>query len=178
MLRRRRHPQGVFALFHLRAQLAQLGGHRRDAIGLFDPPTANIAQHTGAVGVERRYRNRHCRIGNMIEIGIDGLQDAVRLRFYPVIPRRNRRAHLPQRVYKLHIALNTVQPYPLHPHRAAGNGPGRQKIRGRRSVAFNMDAARTDVMLPCRQRETAPVVTYHFDAEAAHQIKGNLDIRL
>ena len=56
---RRRHAQVVGALLHHGAQLAQLGGHGGDAVGLLDAPAGDVAQRAGAVGIQRGHGDGH-----------------------------------------------------------------------------------------------------------------------
>lgn len=49
---RRRDRQIILAFGHDRAHFAQLGGHRRQPVGLFDPPVGNVAQGGGAAAGE------------------------------------------------------------------------------------------------------------------------------
>jgi hypothetical protein len=97
--------------------------------------------------------------------------------FDPVVAARDGRTHLFERFGKAHVALDAVAPHALHAHRAAGNRAGRQEIRRRRRVAFNMDAARAGVMLAGLHGERLPPVLFDRDAEAPHQVERNLDIR-
>ena len=64
----------VGALLHLRAELAQLGGHRREAVGFLHAPARDVADRARAVGEEREHRGGHRGVGNVVQVEVDRLQ--------------------------------------------------------------------------------------------------------
>ena len=66
--------QKVAAFFHRSAELAQFGSHGGQAVGLFYPPTGDVAQGGGAAGIERHDGQRHGSIWNMVAVEVYGFE--------------------------------------------------------------------------------------------------------
>ena len=64
----------------------------------------------------------------------------------------------------------------MHPHRAACNCAGGQKIRGRRSIALDMNPARALILLARQDGKHLPVAPFHDNAETLHQIQCNFNV--
>ena len=69
-------------------------------------------------------------------------------------------------------------PYTFHSHRTAADGSGSQKIRSRRSIAFNKNHTWTLVALTAEYDETLPILAFNLDAKARHHRQSDLDIWL
>ncbi len=161
-------------------QLAQFGRHGHDAIGFLDAPRGDIPQGALTIGEQRGDRQRHRRIGDVIQIEIEGPQLAAfrRTRLDPVVASHDARTHRFQRGGKLDVALNALLANPLDAYRTARNGAGGEKVRGRRGIAFDMHQTGTTIALSGRDRETLPTLPLNRHAEARHQIQGDLDVGL
>ena len=178
-LRRRDH-QVVGALLHFGAHLAQLGRHRRDAVGLLDPPARDVAQPARPVGEQRGHRQRHRRIGDVVEVEIESLQrPACGPRgLDPVVAHRDARTELLERLGEAHVTLDAAPADALHPHRPAADRPSGEEVRRRRSIALDEHRARAAVARAAGHDEARPAVLLDLHAEARHQLQGDADVGL
>ena len=99
-----RDGQAVGSLLHLGAELAQLGGHRRQPVALLDAQVGDVHDAGGAGGERRQGGERGHLVGHAREVGFDG-------------------AELPA------PATDQVSPFPLH--RGAHRGEQVQEAGGR-----------------------------------------------
>ena len=96
------HPQPIGAFLDLCAEFAGFGCHRRDAIGFFHAPTADVAQGGGAVGVQAHDGQRHGRVRNMVAVQFDTVEPAIvalgTAHLDPVVAGHHVGAHAVQRI--------------------------------------------------------------------------------
>ena len=137
-LRRRMHHQPILAHLHRGPKLLNLSRHGRNAIGLLHPPRPNVSQLCGPLCIERHWHQGHGCIGNVIAVQIDAHQTLWPCRgLNEVFAPANPRPHLLQCVCKSNIALQAVTPHAQDTHWAPTQNTSRQKVRGRRGIAFN-----------------------------------------
>ena len=80
---------------------------------------------------------------------------------------------------KRHVALDARSPDAFDAHRGRRRSrAGRQKIRRRRRVAFDVSSSRRHDMRAGGDRERAPALALDLDAEALHQAQRDLHVRL
>ena len=143
--------QSVGPLFDLGAELAQLGGQGRDAIGLFVADVPYVANR------RRTFRKQghgtqglHC-IADGVHIDVDAVQwfsghGDLRVAVDDLA------AHLPQAIAKGHVALKAIAGQALDGYTAAGDGCGGEEITGRRGIGFDGVGAAV-IGLRCRHAE-------------------------
>ncbi len=175
-LRRRDHGNEVTPLLHFYAQLAQLGRHGMQAIGLFHPPVIDIANGGWPLGKQRRNRDGHGRIGNMVHIHIDAVQRRL-LRFDKVITPGDARAHLLQYVGEMDVALNAVLADAGDPHLAL-DGACREEVGSAGSIPFNQKITGADISLIALDVEQLVVVVLDDHPKLLHDVQGDIDIGL
>ena len=177
---RRHHRKIIRARLHRGAELGKFGRHGRDPVSLLDPPAGDIAQGGNPIGEQREHRQGHRRIGYVIDIGVDGSELAAsgRADHDMMVAQVDFRTHLLQHLGETQIALDAAPADAVDAHRAAGYRSGGEEIRSRRGIAFDGEQARAFAALPGRNGELLPAGTPDLDAEARHQVQGDLDVGL
>ena len=174
--------QEIRAFFHPDVQLAQLGGHCGDAVGFFHPPTGDAGEPGTALREQGERRQRHGGVWNVVAVEMDAREASARVGprdRNPVFTHFEARAHLRERFREAHIALNGVFPHAFHAHRmcaARANRPQREEVGGGRGVAFHPVRAGRAVTGVCRNGKRAPALPFDDDAEARHQVQGDVDV--
>ena len=92
-IRRRSHDEVVRALFHARAELAQLGRHRGDPVGFLHAPAADVAQPAWAGGEEREHRAGHGRVRDQVQVEVERRERRAAGGLDPGIAEADLRAH-------------------------------------------------------------------------------------
>ena len=167
--------QEIGALLHLRAELAQLRRHRREAVGLLQAPAADVADRAGTVGKEREHRGGHGGIGDVVHIHVD------RLQFRRPSPRSSSLPIETCAPMRSSTSVKRTSPWMLErprPRRA----PGRRRahrLRGsttprKRRLRRRFPGAR---IRHCRHVESASRWA-PLHAEAPHRVQRDLDIGL
>ena len=139
---RRRHGEAIVARVDRRAELAQLGRHRRDAIGFLHAPARDAGQRGRSAREERHHRERHRRIGNRRAVDRPcPLSVRSRARLDPVVAAVDRRAHPGEHVGERDVALDRMASDAGDAHGTAADRARREKVRGRRRVALDVKHA-------------------------------------
>ena len=166
-----RHDADAVGRFRdFRAQFAQFGGHGGDAVGFFYAPAGNIAQAAGAAAGQGDHGQGHRRIRDVVGIQIKRqhrLAFGTR-HFDKVVAPQYAGADFFQLARKRHIALNAVAADAAHPHRAAAEQAGGQKIRRAGGIALHMYHRRGMVNAVFRQPEDGVILIVYLHAETCH----------
>jgi hypothetical protein len=176
-----RDAQPVGTFFDRRAELAQLGGHRGEAIRLLHAPARYVRQRRRPVGIERHRRQRHRRVGDVVAVERDRAQrPRAALDLQRVGLGADLGAHRARGFDKADVALDRVVADAFDAQRPAARADRAQRdeVRRRRGIAFDMHVARRAVAAPGRHDEALPAVALHRDAEARQQRQRDLDIGL
>jgi hypothetical protein len=105
---------------HRGAELAQLGGHRGDAVGLLHAPAADAGQVRGAVGKQRHHRQRHRGVGDVVAVQRQRAQrPAAALHLEPARAGLHLGAHRARGIDEADVALDGVAAHPFDAHRRA-----------------------------------------------------------
>jgi hypothetical protein len=126
----RRDADKILALLNNRAELAQLGCHRRDAIGLLDPPASDVAQCGRTLGKQAPslpasllHQEYGCNRGrpqpDRLPAHVPPSSSAPSLCMAPIFG---------QRLGKFDVALNRILPNTFNANRTATNRPQSEKI--------------------------------------------------
>ncbi len=176
------HGQAVGVGFHARPQAGEFGMHGVDAVRFLDPPTGDVAQPAGAVGVQGQHGGGHGGVGNQVEVPVEGPEplalghhaaphhQGAGLAFHPG-------AHGLDHFGEGHVALDAVAADAFDADRAARDGAQPQEVRGGRGVAFDTVAPRGAVARVGGDGEAFPALAPHPDAETFHQVQRDQDVR-
>lgn len=174
----------VRAFLHRGAQLAQLGGHGGDAVGLLHAPAGDVAQRGGAVGVQGHAGQGHGRVGDVVAVQVDGLQGPGAARdVQPVGAAGHLGAHGLGGFDKADVALDRVLAHAQHldailAASARGNGAQCYEIAGGGGVGLDVDVAGRLVAAAGRNHEALPALVAHGDAKARQQLQRDVDVGL
>mmetsp|Transcript_6852 Transcript_6852/g.21243 ORF Transcript_6852/g.21243 Transcript_6852/m.21243 type:complete len:292 (-) Transcript_6852:328-1203(-) len=164
---------------------AEFGGFGDDglhALRFFDAPGADVADGRRTFRYQRNGREGHGGVGDVEAVDVDAAQWSVGRYRYVGRLHVYRRTHLCEDLGEADVALSRLGPAADHRHGPAGHRRRREKVRRRARVAFDeVTASQTllrIVALTRRHREGLQrVVVRHLDAEAAHQVDREEDVR-
>ncbi len=166
----------VTPLLYLDAQLAQLGRHGVQTVGLLHPPVVDVANGGGPLGEQRCHGDGHGRIGDVVHVHVDAVQRPL-LGLDEVIAPGDAGAHLLQHVGEVDIALNAVLADAGDPHLAL-DGARREEVGGAGGIPFHQEVARADVALVALDVEQLVVVVLDDHPELLHDVQGDVDVGL
>ena len=106
----------------------QLGGHRRQTVGLLHPPVVDIANGGRPLGEQRCGGDGHRRVRNVVHVHVDTAQFTAAA-FDEIVAPGNARAHFLQHVGKLGVALHAFAADAGHAHGAAFDSRRRRSKR-------------------------------------------------
>ncbi len=166
----------VVPLLHFHTQLAQLGRHGVQAIGLLHAPVVDIANGGGPLGKQRRGGDGHGRIRNVVHVHVDALERPL-LRLDEVVTPGDAGAHLLQHVGEVDVPLDAVLADAGDPHLAL-DGPRREEVGGAGGIPFHQEVARADIGLVALDVEHFVVVVFDDHPELLHDVQGDVDVGL